>query len=145
MAHDDNVVLKPNEVRGVVGKANTHVDRHFYLHDRESNIVWEADGYLQPKEKPDAPDHWWILLLCPACHQHLRIDSEKKPIKVDERGIETGEPIACGRWLKDVEGYTGYCPFRGELEPPKKPEYGEVQTDLGIQRVRVDAWIRRAL
>lgn len=147
MAHDNDIVLKPGEVRGVVGKANAHIDRHFYLHDQVTDIVWEADGYKQPKEHDaatDAPDHWEIFLLCPCCQQHLRIDTKKKPIEITEHGIETGEPIACGAWLQDVEGYTGYCPFKAELEPPKTPEYGEVLTDLGLQRVRVDAWIRRA-
>jgi hypothetical protein len=138
------VIARPDEVRGVMGKADTHVDRHLYLVDRLTDIVWEADAYIQPKEKPDEPDHWWVLLLCPCCQTNLRIDSAKKPININERGIETGEPIACGNYLNDVEGFTGTCPFRAELEPPPKPEFIEISNDLGIQRVKVDAWIRRA-
>ena len=135
-------IIRPDMVQGVVCDSGNNVDRYFYLYDEVSDLVFEADGYLQPNANGEPS--WMILLMCPACHQTLRLESSKKPFEVSERGVETGEPISCSYWLKDVDGYTGDCPFKGELQPPKKPEWGEVRTRAGVVRVKIDAWIRRA-
>jgi hypothetical protein len=136
--------MRPDKVEGVVADSGNNVDRYFYLFDQASGIVFEADGYKIPTAFSDEPG-WMILLMCPVCQQTLRLESSKKPIEVTERGIETGEPISCTYWLDDVDGYTGYCPFRdAEFQPPKKVEYGEVRTDAGVVKVKIDAWIRRA-
>jgi len=139
-------LLRPDKACGFTYNHKAEADRHFYLYDDVSDLVFEADGYLQPQAEDEDPSkqRWTIYLMCPACHQTLRLDSEKKPFEVTERGIETGEPIGCSYWLHNVDGYTGMCPFRGELQPPKSPEWGEVRTDVGVVRVKIDAWIRRA-
>ncbi len=132
--------------KGCVGQAQTKVDRYFYLYDVQSDLVFEMDGFLQPRLSPGDPQRWMLILMCPACHQGLRIDTAKKPILIDERGIESGEPIGCSYLLDDVDGYSGLCPARWELQPYDKPEYGEVRTETGeMVRVRIDAKIRRAL
>jgi len=139
--------MRPDLVSGYVGGTQRKVDRYFYLFDEVSDLVWEMDGY----KKPQAPDanpaeaEWVLLLMCPACHKSLKIDTGKKPILIDERGIETGEPIYC-TWDVDIDGYVGMCPFGAELQPPKKPEYGEVRLrDGSVQKVKIDAFVRRAL
>ena len=137
-------VMRPDMVKGVVAEASSTVDRYFYLFDETSDLVFEADGYLQPAPE-GAPPHWEIYLLCPSCQQTLTLSSRKKQFQVTERGIETGEPIGCTYFLKDVDGYTGMCPFQHvELHPPAKLEYGEVRTKAGVVKVRIDARIRRA-
>jgi len=132
-----------------MGQGHTKVDRYFYLLDEQSDLVFEMDGFLQAKEKLDDPDRWMLIMMCPACHQGLRIDTAKKPIEISDFGIETGEPIACTYILSgstEHDGYRGLCPFRGEFQPPKAPEFGPVRVaDGSIVRVRIDARIRRAL
>jgi len=136
-------IMRPDLVHGVVADSGNNVDRYFYLYDQMSDLVFEADGYLQPGV--DGKAKWMILMMCPACHQVLKLDSDKKSFEVSERGIETGEPISCSYYLDDVDGYTGECPFKNaELAPPKKVEWGEVRTRAGMVKVKIDAWIRRA-
>jgi hypothetical protein len=136
--------MRPDRVQGVVADSGSNVDRYFYLYDAVSGLVFEADGYLQPSA--NGKPNWMLFLMCPVCHQTLTLDSNKKSFEVTERGVETGEPISCSYWLNDVDGYTGNCPFQNaELAPPKKVEWGEVQTAAGNVRVKIDAWIRRAL
>lgn len=144
MPHDrpPQPIMRPDLVQGVVADSGDNVDRHFYLYDAVSELVFEADGYQMPSANGEPS--WMVLMLCPACQQNLKLESAKKPFEVSERGIETGEVIKCSYWLQDVDGYTGMCPFRGELEPPKKPEWGEVRTAAGVVKVKIDAWIRRA-
>lgn len=149
MAHAQNIpIVKPDCVKGYMGNAQTKVDRYFYVVDEVTGLVYEWDGFLQPKEKPGEPDRWMLITICPACGQGLRIDTNKKPLQVTAHGLETGEPIACGYFLKDHDGYTGMCPFRAELQPfpPDKPEFADVTTEDGQRlRGRLDAKLRRAM
>lgn len=147
MAHaNTQPIMRPDLVKGYMGNAQTRVDRYFYVFDEVSGLVYEIDGFKQPKEKPDAPDRWMLIMLCPCCGQGLRIDTAKKPVLITETGLETGEPIACSYLLKDFDGYNGLCPFRGELQPYKKPEFADVTTEDGRRvRGRLDAKLRRAL
>lgn len=140
--------LRQDHVQGVCYNQTAQPDRYFYLYDVQTDLVFEADGYKQPKApeaNPNDPDEWIILLMCPACHQTLRLDSAKKQFQVTKRGIETAEPIGCSYWLQDVEGYSGPCPFRAEFQPPKQVEFGDVRLRSGQRhRVKIDAWIREA-
>jgi uncharacterized protein YbaR (Trm112 family) len=141
MAHEQPI-MRPDFVKGVVAEASSRVDRYFYLFDEESDLVFEADGFREPSD--DGREQWMIIMMCPACHQHLTLKSSKKQFEVTSRGIETGEPIGCSYYLEDMDGYTGMCPFRAEFQPPKQLQYGEVRTQAGVVQVRIDARIRRA-
>lgn len=108
-------VMRPDEVRGLVGHASVQPDRFFYLLDTDDQI-YEVDGYQKTDPETDQP-YWELLIMCPRCRNTLRLDSRKKPIEISDRGLETGEPIRC-TYPVEADGYKGRCPWGAEFQPP---------------------------
>ena len=99
------------------------------------DTVWECDGYA-------VGDLWSILIICPVCRQNLKIDSTKKPMRIDEKGLELADPIRCS-----YPGDFGTpCPFCVAIEPPKKADlYQEIRCGDGqVRKVKLDAIARKA-
>jgi len=136
-------IMKDDCVRGVVRQDNLqNPDRYFYLLDPLTDAVWEVDGYRQPAADGEKVE-WMLLLKCPACHSDLRLSTAKKQVEITARGLETGEPIGCA-WFVDTDGYKGLCPWRAELQPPKKAMLVDAVTRAGRCKVRIDAIVRPA-
>lgn len=129
------MIIRPNEVRGMHTAASRQPDRYFYL--LYGDTVWECDGYrIGPTEAPDdSPEvNWSILLVCPVCHNNLRIDSVKKHLQVERQaaGLDT-EPIQCSYKAE----FGGLCRFRVVLERPSRRSDREVIVDG--RRIIIDA------
>lgn len=131
--HNPSPIVNKNEVKGFLGGTERKPDRYFYVLWDET--VWELDGYCV--KLPSGKLTWTILVTCPHCCQVLKLDTERKPLLVDERGLSTSEPIQCSY----PGQFGGLCNWRVELEPPKESlRYAVVNG----QRVRLDAIAKRA-
>jgi hypothetical protein len=120
-------VIKHDEVKGIVGSDERRPDRFFYILCGDE--VWEADAYQAGKE-------WLINLICPKCHQNITIKSTKKPMQVDEYGLQLGEPIGCP-WEGD---FGTMCSFAIMLDTPKQSD--RIAQVNGVQ-VKIDAVAKR--
>ena len=123
------------------GVTRAKADRFFYFLDPTTDLIWEVDGYVR---REGEKEYWLLLLTCPKCQNVLRLDNQKKPFEVSERGVETGEPIFC-TWPVDQDGYKGACPWGAELQPPNRP-FKIPMTNLAgeLVEVKIDALIRVA-
>ncbi|MFQ5479571.1 MAG: hypothetical protein ACE5E4_13260 [Candidatus Binatia bacterium] len=155
MAHTSNPefrpeVFKPDEVKGVVAQNSVRPDRYFYLlfDSPSGEVVWEADGYFiqEPGKQPE----WVINFVCPRCENSLTIKTEKKPLMVSARGLETGEPFMC-TWFQKGKGPKGgmqsnlICGWKAEFALPRGDQTVEVKehrTGKTI-KVKIDAIVRR--
>jgi len=123
------------------GVTRAAADRWFYFLDPTTDFIWEVDGYRRLEGEKE---YWLLLLVCPKCRNVLRLDSQKKPFAVTERGVETGEPIFC-TWPVDEDGYKGCCPWGAELQPPNKPLQVPMRNAADeLVEVKIDALLRVA-
>ena len=126
--------MRPDHVQGFVAESTAHVDRHFYVLEKNGmaeDRVWEFDGYK-------AGDNWCVHIVCPICGQNLKLDSTKKKFQVTPEGIETGEPIKCS-WpgtFGQIE-----CKWAVEFVPPRRDD--RVVTLKGGDKIQIDAVARR--
>jgi len=135
---DHRRIVRPDEVKTLDTQRTAKPDRYFYMLFEEH--VWECDGYYihEPGEEPN----WIILIVCPCCKQNLTINSTKKKILIDDKGLHVAEPIACSH----PGEFSTPCNFRVAVEPPSKQEdkYCRVAGSDGVSRqVKVDAVARR--
>lgn len=129
------MIIRPDEVRGMHTAASRPPNRYFYL--LYGDTVWECDGYrVGPEGAPDdSPEvNWSILLVCPVCHNNLRIDSIKKHLQVERgaAGLDT-EPIRCSYKAE----FGGLCRFCVVLEKPSRRSDREVI--VNGRRIIIDA------
>lgn len=133
MQHDRRIV-RPDEVKTLDNFAGADPDRYFYMLFEEK--VWECDGYCIKREGEEPL--WTILIVCPLCKQNLKIDSTKKKLLIDDKGLHLAEPIACA-WPGE---FNTPCNFRVAIEPPRRAEdkMCRVTGQDGVSRqVKVDA------
>ncbi|MFH1645994.1 MAG: hypothetical protein ABIB11_06195 [Candidatus Omnitrophota bacterium] len=123
-------IFKPDEIKGCYGNVGRTPDRYFYILYGEE--VLECDGYK-------IGDNWSILLICPVCKGELKIDSIKKHMQMDERGLELAETIKCS-WPGDFGQHE--CTFCVALEPPRKTEDKIVV--VNGRKVKIDAVAKKA-
>jgi hypothetical protein len=131
-------IIRPDEVKTLDNYAGSEPDRYFYIIYEEH--VWECDGYRIRQEGSE--DLWTILLVCPICRQNLKIDSTKKKLLIDDKGLHLAEPIACA-WPGE---FGTACNFRVAIEPPRKREDQMVRVigpDGLSRQVKIDAVARR--
>lgn len=131
-------IFRHDHVEGIMAESGPKVERYFYLlwQDGINDTVFEADGYRVGKS-----DLWMIIFTCPKCHTPLRLGTDKKPIQITEKGIETGEPLGCPNEHHEF----GPCGWRGEFAPPpQRMDVNFVNTDGKRGRVRIDAVIKKA-
>lgn len=126
-------IIRPDEVRTLDNYADRKADRYFYILFEES--VWECDGYVV---KPEGREPLWtILIVCPVCRHNLKLDSTKKKLLIDERGLELAEPIRCS-WPGE---FGTACNFQVAIEPPRKSEDKFVR--VNGRQIKVDAVAKR--
>lgn len=147
---NDPVIARPDLVRGTMGQASRKPTKYFYVvsDDGGSEIVWEWDGYMS-KDPNSGEPQWVILITCPRCHNTLRIDTSKKPLRVSKDGLETDSPIRCSWEEKDkakIRGGFGACGWACELRPVRGSEkHASVRMLNGrMQKVTVDAVVVKA-
>lgn len=130
-------IITPNEVKGFLGSDARKPDRLFYILFEDQ--IWEWDGYCVHTADRDC---WSINIVCPRCHNNLRLDSTLKRLQVTADSLETDEPIRCSH----VAEFGGLCSWRVELAPPRKREerYIEVGSPTGVARIKIDAVARNA-
>ena len=133
--------VTPDRVRGFLPTASAHIDRFFYVLYGDTVLEW--DGYrVGPVGAPD--DHhdvnWSILLVCPKCHNNLRLDSLMKHLGVEagQAGLQS-EPIQCSYKVE----FGTLCTWRVVLERPSK-RHDRVVTVDGGRKVIIDAVARDA-
>lgn len=132
-----NLIVKPNLVRGFLPTARAKVDRFFYV--LYGDMVLEWDGYRigGAAGAPDGADgvNWSILLMCPRCHNNLRLDSLQKHLGVEsgQAGLSS-EPIRCSYKAE----FGGLCSWRVVLERPSKRHDRIVTVDGGL-KIAIDA------
>jgi hypothetical protein len=132
-------IIRPDQVRTLDEYATRKPDRFFYICYGET--IWECDGYKVVEQGREDKTEWTILIICPECGRNLKLDSTEKKLKVDERGLELAEPMACP-WPGE---FSTPCNFQVMLEPPKRSEKTAVVTTLqGVNReVQIDAVAKR--
>jgi len=131
-------IVRPGEVKTLDDYATRKPDRYFYILFGEN--VWECDGYVINQDGKEPL--WTILIVCPVCRHNLKIDSSKKKLLIDDKGLEIAEPIACA-WPGE---FGTACNFQVAIEPPRKREdmFVRVNGIDGIGRqVKVDAIARQ--
>lgn len=137
-----NLIVTPNRVQGFLPTAKAKPDRYFYV--LYGDMVLEWDGYRIGGEvgAPDGADgvNWSILLMCPRCHNNLRLDSLQKHLSVEsgQAGISS-EPIRCSYKAE----FGGLCSWRVVLERPSK-RHDRIVTVDGGKRIAIDAVARDA-
>jgi len=139
MQQNQQRIIRPDEVRTLDTHSERKPDRYFYIIYGEH--VWECDGYLAPGE-PGSEPQWMIILTCPVCRQNLTINSQKKKLMIDEKGLHVAESIACSH----PGEFGAPCKFKVAIEPPSKREdqHAMVTCVDGISRqVKVDAVAKR--
>jgi len=125
-------IITPNEVKGFLGNDTRKPDRLFYVLYEDQ--IWEWDGYcVHLGETPC----WSINIVCPRCHNNLRLDSTRKRVQITSDSLETDEPIRCAHPAE----FGGVCRWAIELAPPHKREerYIEVAGPTGVARIKIDA------
>lgn len=134
--------MRPDEVKGIVAQTPSRADRYFYLLDKETDEVWETDGYRQ-LDGETGQERWMLLIMCPKCRNELKLETGRKQFEIDERGIETAEPFRCS-WPIDQDGYKGACPWGCELQRPGREIKVPVRLRTGAMvEVKIDAMIRQ--
>lgn len=136
-----NFVVTPNEVKGFLPTASRRPDRFFYVLYGDTVLEW--DGYrVGPVGAPDDDPqvNWSVLLVCPRCHNNLRLDSLQKHLEVESgaAGLQS-EPIQCSYKVE----FGTLCTWRVVLERPTKRHNRIVTVDGGRQIV-IDAVARDA-
>lgn len=125
-------IIRPNEVKTLDDYARREPDRYFYI--LFGDDVWECDGYMI---KDDGKELWTILIRCPVCNQNLKLDSEKKSLRIDDKGLELKDTIQCS-WPGQ---FGGLCNFHVAVEPPRKFEDRMVR--VAGRQLKIDAVARR--
>lgn len=105
------LIVRPDLVRGYTPAATAKPDRLFYI--AHEDVIWECDGYQQP----GPGDGWLIVLTCPACGNHLTLNSRKKRLEVTEEGI-LSESFQCSHRAE----FGGTCPWTVVLDRPRPSE-----------------------
>jgi hypothetical protein len=131
-----NFIVRPNEVKGFLPTASAKPDRFFYVLYGDTVLEW--DGYrIGPVGAPDDSRevNWTLLVMCPKCHNNLKLDSLQKHLEVEARqaGIQS-EPIQCSYKIE----FGTLCTWRVVLERPTKRHDRIVTVDGGRQIV-IDA------
>jgi len=121
-------IMRPNEVKGFLGRSETRPDRIFYVLDVTSRweFLWELDGYVIRSPQGDL---WTIHLICPKCRNTLTIKSESKAMHVTEEGLEIDE--FCCTWPAE---FGGICTMHAALVLPRGGQRTQ-PTQQGIKRV----------
>jgi len=102
------MIVRPDLVKGHLPTATAQPDRLFYiLHE---DVLWECDGY----KHPGAGNDFMIVLTCPACGNHLTLDSRKKKLEITEEGI-LSETFQCSHRAQ----FGGPCPWTVVLDRPR--------------------------
>lgn len=137
-------VMKPNLVQGyVMHQQHAQPTKYLYILEPNKNgedRVWEWDAYLQ-RDEVNNRELWVVHITCPVCNNVLSINSEKKQIDIDKRGIETGEPIRC-TWPGEFQAQ---CTWQCEIQRPNKDVWlnaRDFSTGHPI-KVRIDGIVRR--
>jgi len=133
MQQQSGRIIRPDEVKTLDDYATRKPDRYFYILFEEA--VWECDGYMVKEEGKEPL--WTILIVCPMCRQNLKLDSTKKKLRIDDKGLELAEPIACA-WPGE---FGTACNFQVAIEPPRKSEDKYVR--VNGRQVKVDAVAKR--
>jgi len=133
--------VRPDCVKGIVASDERRPDRHFYLFDEQSETVWEADGWFINPGHDGRHVIWTILLTCPRCSNVLKLDSTRKKFLVDERGIQTDEPIQCSYPAEFGDGAP--CGWRVEFACPPKPLFMDVVLMGQSRRIKIDAVVKK--
>lgn len=130
-------VCNPHEIRGFHTVQETRPDRVFYVleHSLQTDVLWEIDGYRRVDE--NGHEHWFLHIVCPRCGQNLALNSEKRDVEVDEKGI-LADPFRCS-WPGE---FGTQCSFRAALVRPRNGE-STFPDENGMLR-RVDAVFKSA-
>jgi len=127
-------IVTPEYVNAVGESPVSSVDRYFYVVNLQDDMIMEWDGYRT--EELDGKIHWMILITCPKCNNELRLETAKKQILIDDKGLHIAETIRCTHPAE----FGGMCTWHVGIEPPRKSSDREAR--IRGQKIKVDAIAR---